>query len=64
MGLATFGHPDVFAKFVARCQEFVEKTSRPKNVMDWLIEQGAQSRYPIPDAFLDAFRDEDCSSEW
>jgi hypothetical protein len=34
-----FDNSEAFAKFVARCQEFIENERHAKKSMDWLEEQ-------------------------
>jgi hypothetical protein len=64
VGMAAFGDPEVFAKFVEACQDFLDKTypedsASAKEIIDRIIEQSRQLPSPIPDVFLDAFADDD-----
>lgn len=38
-GMIDFDNAEAFAKFVTRCQEFIENERHAKKTMDWLEEQ-------------------------
>ncbi len=49
-GMIDFADSEVFAEFVARCQEFIENNRHAKKTMDWLVEQNHRFDKTIPDA--------------
>ena len=49
-GMIEFADSEVFAEFVARCQEFIENNRHAKRTMDWLTEQNHRFDQTIPDA--------------
>ena len=41
-GMIDFGDAEVFAKFVARCEDYIKDSRHAKKTMDWLNEQNVQ----------------------
>jgi hypothetical protein len=48
-GMIDFGSPEIFAKFVTQCQEYIKDSRHAKKTMDWLDEQNVQFANPITD---------------
>jgi len=55
VGTAEFADSDMFAKFVAQCQEYIENSRHAKNIMDSLAEHNRHSSNAKPDASADTF---------
>lgn len=58
VGTAEFADFEVFAKFVAQCQEYIENSRHAKNVMASLAEHNRRSGLATPDASADTFDDQ------
>ena len=53
MGTAEFADSEVFAKFVAQCQEYIEDSRHAKNIMASLAKHNRQSGHATSDASAD-----------
>jgi len=58
VGRAEFADSDVFAKFVAQCQEYIENSRHAKNIMASLAEHNRRSGPATPDASADTLDDQ------
>lgn len=55
VGTAEFADSEVFAKFVAQCQEYIENSRHARSIMDSLAKHNRQSGQATSDTSADAF---------